>query len=245
MWVPKSPSDNLESFGKCQMYICHRSIQPESSSCGLFYVLDPGFTERARWFELNVCCCKFLVVLIGILLLFLSGIRLHGVTFSSTTVTLKELSYRSVVQERARLASAPSHRAAPPTCWEWSSVYWTTVTSPEATLHQWRLKVLLFRNETGLVSTWQPSPGHFLHIWHLGTTAALPLTFWSTPVVGINLWVSMLKMSTWAWKAGCTRLGLERCVRPLWLKTVGVRVSAATGKSRSRKGEEATIPKIN
>lgn len=135
MWVPKSPSDNL-TFGKCQMYICHRSTQPESSSCGLFYVLDPGSTEHARWFELNVCCCKFLVVLIGILFLFLSGIRLHGVTFSSTTVTLRELSYRSVVQERARLASAPSHRAAQPTCWELSSVYWTAVTSPEATLRQ-------------------------------------------------------------------------------------------------------------
>lgn len=187
MWFLKSPSDNLESFGKCQMYICHGSTQLESSSCFLFYVLEPGFTELARWFELNVCCCKFLVALIGILSLFLSDIRLHGVTFSSTTVTLRELSYRSVVQERARLASAPSHRAARPTCWESSSVYWTAVTSLEATLRQWRLKVLPFRNETGLVSTWPPSPGHFLHIGHLGTTAALLLTFWSTPVVDINL----------------------------------------------------------
>lgn len=116
--------------------VCHRSTQPESRSCGLFYVLESGFTEHVRWFELNVCYCIFLVVLTGILFLFLLGIRLHGVTFSSTTVTLRVLSYRSVVQERARLASAPSHRAARPTCWELSSVYWTAVTSPEVTLRQ-------------------------------------------------------------------------------------------------------------
>lgn len=116
--------------------MCHGLTQPGSSSCGLFYVAGPSFTEHVRWFELNVCCCKFLVILTGILFLFLSGIRLHGVTFSSTTVTLRELSYRSVVQERARLASAPSHREARPTCWELSSVYWTAVISLEATLRQ-------------------------------------------------------------------------------------------------------------